>query len=247
MDEALRTSTQNDVMVQSDEAVTSEIINLSAAGDVLLRVELDATTGTSSGFEAGDGFVMEVIIDGAPAASVLGLSDADTSGRLNGGAAGGAELPDATVTNYTQTFAFAHVIPAAANDVQIRFIGNSNSNNETFVVKNLKLSAAAPLVSVSSAGVSTIDNKGTVAAADDEFSGDVNVTAVGFAGGNWESDETPARTGAYATNPNLFGPYLVTGGDKTVIIHDQTTPCYGLQSLDDTAPAESRTDGEPAG
>lgn len=222
-DENLRRSTQNSA-TQADHVVTSATITLPGGTPVQFSADLDAITGTSSGFELPDGFGLELIIDGAAPISVLGAADVDSNGRLNGAdAAGGAELPDTTLVSTTKSFSFSQIIPASAATVQIRFIGNSNSANETFVVKNLKLSIPGNGIVVSG-GASVLQNQGTTNTADDTFTALLDVTAVGFAGTSWESDEVPVRSGAYSPPSVTFGPYLISGGAKTVTIHDFDAP-----------------------
>jgi hypothetical protein len=140
LDDAARTSTQNSSS-QGDVILNSQIIDLSTVGAVQFSADLDAITGTSSGFETADSFALYLIIDGGAPISVLGAADIEPNERLSGMDADvGLELPGATEISVTRSFHFSYAIPEAANNVQIRIIGNSNSPSETFVVKNVTLS-----------------------------------------------------------------------------------------------------------
>jgi hypothetical protein len=148
MDSVNRTAVQNSG-TQNDHVILSEIVDLTAAADVQISVAIDAIAGTpttsSSGFEALDHFKCELIVDGNPTPiNMLGQADIDSNGQLDGGAAlSGSELPDAGVLNETRMFQLSYILPASANSVQIRFTGNSNSPNETFVIRDLLIEAAA--------------------------------------------------------------------------------------------------------
>ena len=246
-DDALRTLTQTASTTQTDKVVNSAVIDLSLTGFVQFSAELDAITGTSSGFELPDGFGLQLIIDGGAPVSVLGAADVDGNGRLNGAAAaGGLELPDTTLVSTTKNFAFSYIIPDTANTVQIRIIGNSNSGSETFLVKNVKLGQPPATIVALVAGPSTLNNKGTVDPTDDEFSGPVNVFGVNLVAGSdaWDSNATPA-SGLYATTLNTFGPYLVSGGAKLVTLTDRTTPTLTTSVTVPLPPAATLTATAP--
>lgn len=228
VDDNLRESLQNS-SAQGDRIVNSQVIDLSTFGYASVTATLDAIAGTSSGFEDADSFTMQVIIDGGTPISILGsTNDLDSSGRLTGAAAGaGAELPDNGVTDSTKTFNFSYIIPDTANTVQIRFIGNSNSPSETYVVKSLQIGPPPPTIFASLAGSPALNNQGTADATDDTFSVGVNVVAVNLGIGNtgWTSTEPPPAGGLYTdANPVTFGPYLLTGGAKTVTLTDTMDP-----------------------
>jgi hypothetical protein len=249
VDETARTLTQNST-AQGDFIVNSKIYDLSATGFVTLTAELDAITGTSSGFEAADSFAMEVIINGGAPQSILGASDVDSSGRLVGAAAGAGngELPDAGITNTTKNFAFTYLIPDTANTLQIRITGNSNSGSETYLVKNIKLSPPSATLFAAPTGAATVDNKGTADPSDDTFTVPVNVTAVNLgASTGWHSNENPVRNGLYATpNPVTFGPYMVSGGAQTVILTDDLDPNISSSPLTFTPPTPAVAATAPA-
>lgn len=124
-----------------------------------------------------------------------------------------------TVGYPTANFTFHNLIgnleiPAAASNPHARIVFQSVSgisNTEHLLLDNIKFRANFdPTLNAAVAGVGTWDNKGTVAAADDEWTSPINIRAynVGASTG-WTSNETPSRTGLYATaNPVSFGPYL---------------------------------------
>lgn len=240
VDETARTLTQNGT-AQADFVVNSKVYDLSATGFLTLTAEVDAITGTSSGFEAADYFKMEVIINGGAPQSILGASDVDGNGGLYGAAAGAGngELPDAGVTNTTKNFSFSFLVPDTANTLQIRITGNSNSTSETYLVKNINLATPSATLFAAVAATGTLDNKGTADPADDTFTVPVNVSAVGLgASTGWHSNENPVRTGLYATpNPVTFGPYQVSGGAQTVILTDDLNANISSSPLTLTPPA----------
>jgi hypothetical protein len=229
VDDATRTSTQNS-SGQGDVILNSTVIDLSTIGIVEFAADLDAIAGTSSGFETADSFGLELIIDGGAPVSVLGAADQDSSGRLTGmDAAASLELPGATeFPDVTRPFHFTFNIPEAANSVQIRIIGNSNSPSETFVVKNVTIGGPVPGLFASVGGALTVDNKGTVDPSDDTFTAPVNITAVGVgASTGWHSNDNPPKTGLYsAANPVVFGPYLVSAGAHALTITDDLNPAF---------------------
>lgn len=223
IDSTARTVRQGN-SIQGDNVIESRTIDLSALPDVRVRAALDAITGSSgtvsSGFEPEDSFAFELLVDGVPVNALGAANDLDGSGKL----AGAAELPAAVQT--TKSFSFDYVVPASANQLQIRITGNSNSSNEVFLLKNLRVEISQPEITAVPVGAVTVDNKGTVSAFDDEFSGQVNITtfSVGASQG-WHSDDVPPRTGAYATaNPVTFGPYLAVAGARQVILTDDLAP-----------------------
>lgn len=223
IDETLPTASQTGLTVQEDHVVFSRVVDLSTIGFAYLTADLDAIAGTSSGFELADHFGLDVIIDGGAPVSVLGAADTNSDGLLSGQAAGlGNELPDAGVLSTTKTFPFAYLIPPAANSVQIRITGNSNSGSETLILRSLKLSNPPAMLSATPAGPVTLNNNGTADPVDDTFSAPVNVYGVSLgASPGWHSNEVPPRTGLYtAPNPVTFGPYPITGGAKSVILTD---------------------------
>lgn len=225
IDETARTLTQNS-STQGGFVIDTGEIDISGLGFVRVQADLDAIAGTSSGFEAPDSFTIQAIIDGGAPVSILGANDVNNDGVLTGGPAGsGSELPDAGITNLSKPFSFDFIVPATANTLQIRIIGNSNSPSETYVVKNLRLSDPPPTLFTAAAGPVTVDNKGTVDPSDDEFSGPVNLTAVNLSvSTGWTSNGLPTG-GSYSTpNPVIFGPFLVSAGARTVTVTDIGNP-----------------------
>jgi hypothetical protein len=220
MDETLLTSTQNSA-TQADHIVDSQLINLSSIGYAQLTASLDAITGTSSGFELADRFYMQVFIDGSTTPiSVLGTADSNSNGYLEGADAadltGGTELPGNVLTSTTKPFSFSYLIPASANSVKIRFIGNSNSGSETFLVKNLKLEAP-PAGIVVTVGTVTIDNKGTDTATDDTFGAPVLVDGISLSPSTgWNSDRVDPDQGTYGATVNFFADVAVATMNATL-------------------------------
>ncbi len=225
VNETLRTLTQNNA-TQVDHVVDSAPINLSAIGNVQVSATLDAITGASSGFEALDAFGLQLIIDGAAPVSILGASDVDSNGRLNGAAAaGGPELPDTTLVSTTKTFNFTGFVPASANSLVIRIIGNSNSASETFVVKNIVLSNPPPTLQAVVSGPVVLNNQGTPAAGDDTLTAPVTITPINLgASTGWTSNALPASGLYSAANPVSFGPLSAAASPVSIILTDTGNP-----------------------
>lgn len=229
INDAQRTLTQTGLTNANNATaftVNSEVVDLATTGYVLLRADLDAIAGTSSGFEATDFFALQLILDGGAPVSALGTLDvANNDGRLTGfaDAAGvGPELPGNDEPNVTRTFNISYLIPDTVNSLQVRIIGNTNSASETLTVRNLRLTPPPASILATLAGASVFDHRGTVDPADDQFSAPVNVVPVGMAApSGWNSNATPA-SGAYSPPAVNFGPFPLTEGPKTVIIKDQT-------------------------
>ena len=195
IDSTARTVGQTSVPQQGDHILESELIDLSAQPEVRLTATLTAITGTSSGFEVFDSATMQVSIDGAPWESMLGTADTDADGRLTGG----VELP--VGINARATFNLARVIPAAANSVRFRLIGNSNSPAETLIFSSILIEVPRAAVFVSApANVQRFDNGPGLA--DDTISFDVNVTGE-YGGTGWTAvGASPAGA--------PFGPVTLT-------------------------------------
>lgn len=241
-DETLRTLTQNNA-TQIDHVVDSAPINLSAIGAVQVSATLDAITGASSGFEAPDAFGLQLILDGGAPVSILGAADVDSNGRLNGAAAaGGLELPDTTIVSTTKTFNFTGLVPASANSLVIRIIGNSNSTSETFVVKNIVLGNPPPTLQAVVSGPGALNNQGTTTVADDTMTAPVTITPINLgASTGWTSNTPPPASGLYsASNPVTFGPFSASSSPLTVTLADASSPAV-TASFTVTAPVPALT------
>ena len=236
--ETTLTSTQT-AATQADHEVLSELIDLSTVGYTQVTADLDAISGGSSGFEAADHFYMQVFIDGsATPISILGATDSDNNGSLDGNAATSTELPGNTEPNISRPFSFSYLLPATANSVRLRFVGNTNSGSETLVVKNIKLDAP-PAGIVAVVGTTTFDNKGTDAAADDTFGAPVLVDGISLAPSTiWDSNRIDPDQGTYGTTSNFFG--LFSDGVLNVTLSDRMTPAI-TQSFSIQLPAQSFT------
>ena len=222
INDGARTLTQNAQPAQADHIINSEVIDLTSIGFTQFKADLDAISGSSSGFEATDSFALQLIIDGGAPISVLGAADNNNDGRLTGTAAGaGTELPGNGETNTTRSFNFSYIVPESASSLQVRIIGNTNSPNETLVVKNLKLTAPPATILAALAGPSVLNNNGTASSADDIFGANINITPVNLPGSpGWRSDSTP-DTGTYSPPAMNFGGFLVSDGPKTIHFQDQ--------------------------
>jgi len=203
-DGTARTAQQTSGTTQTEHVILSEVIDLSTIGGVTVSAALDATTGGSSGFEAADYFQLQIIVDGGAPVSILGAADVDNDGRLEGAATDGTpgvyvELPDAGDTGVTAQYTFSALVLPAANTLQLRIVGNSNSPAETLLFKDFRLEPAPPSIQVSAASnIQRIENGPGLA--DDTVTFDATVTGIN-AGPGWTTS-TPGVTpvsGAYGT------------------------------------------------
>jgi hypothetical protein len=233
-----RTATQS-AATQVDHVILTEAINIAGLGGALVTADLTARTGASSGFEAADRFQLQLVIDGAPPVSMLGSADTNSDGVLTGAAADtvdaaavppdlndpGAELPDANDINLTRNYSFSALVPPTASSVQIRIVGNSNSGAETLEFKNLTVSPA-PSTLYANATAGYMDNKGTVATADDEWKLPISIYPIALgASTGWTSNvllPSGPQDGLYsAANPVLFTFTPATvGANYTVTLTD---------------------------
>ena len=209
---------------QVDHVVDSEVIDLSTIGGVIVKMDLDAIAGTSSGFEAQDRFAVQLIIDGGTPISILGASDTNNDGFLTGAAAaGGTELPDTTILSTTKSFSFSRLVPASANSLQIRFIGNSNSGNETLDVKNLTVEIAPPAL-LATAGAVTFNNHGTDLPGDDTLDSTVVIDPINLGASTGFTTDLVApdtlTTGTYASGPNYAFSVAAASSPKLVTAKD---------------------------
>ncbi len=226
--ETLLTSTQNGATTQADHTVSSQIIDLTTVGNVVVSVDMDAITGTSSGFETPDNFGIWVIVDGGAPISILGAADNTPAGAPDGllsglDVVGGTELPDTTIKSTTKNFSFNYLVDASANTLQIVFTGNSNSPSETYLVKNLKV--GLPVITASQAINIARQDNGT-GTANDTVTFDSTITPQGFTGSSWTATvPSPAtlvpNAGPYGensftvTNPPTSGAIVITFRDST--------------------------------
>jgi len=216
-DDLNRTLTQTASTVQSDFLVDSAPIDLRNAPAVQVLVELDAIAGSSSGFEAADRFTVQISADGGPFTSILGAADTNGDGFLTGNAAAGTELPGATVVNFTTPFAFTGLVPASANSLVIRIIGNSNSPSETYLVKNISLNTAPPSI-LATAPANITRHENGPGLADDTVSFETTLTSIN-AGASWTAAGATPAGGTYGavtfSVPATTSPALVTVTDAS--------------------------------
>jgi hypothetical protein len=216
VEEIGRTLTQNN-STQADFVVDSAPIDLSSAPAVQVTVELDAITGNSSGFEAPDRFTVQMSVDGGPFAGILGSSDTNADGYLTGAASAGTELPDATVVNFTKPFSFTGLVPASANSLVIRIIGNSNSGSETYLVKNISLNTAPPSI-LATAPANITRHENGPGLADDTVTFDTTLTSIN-AGSSWNATGATPGSGSYGavtfSVPVTTNPAVVTVTDAS--------------------------------
>ena len=216
---ATLTSTQVS-STQLDHVVDSRLIDLSAIGGVTVTGRLVATprtNGSTNGFEAADSFAMQIIVDGGTPVSILGAADTNGNGRLEGNAAVGTELPGVTApATDIRTFNFSAVVPASANSLRIRYIGNSNSPGETLEVSNITVALAPPTL-LASAGAVTFNNQGTIGAGDDTISAPVTIQGVNTVSTGWTSNGNPAA-GNYADAQPVIFSALASTSPATVTV-----------------------------
>ncbi len=141
VDESAKTQTMNNGGGAPARVYRSEVINLSAVGDVTFSATLQVDD-ISSGFEPGDTFNAQLIIDGNTAAPVSLITAYDTITPPDG-VLTGAELTPLTPGPPPATgpgsfpFPLSAAIPATANSVQLVISGNNDSANETMLVQSI--------------------------------------------------------------------------------------------------------------
>lgn len=240
-----RQATQAGNPANANHEILSEPVNLTTTPAVLITGTLDAIAGGSSGFETADTFRFDLIIDGNTASpvSILGASDTNGNGTLEGNAAAGTELPGATVLNTTKTFTFSGAVPASANSVQLRIVGNSNSGSETYVVRDINIAIAPPTL-LATASAATLNNRGTETAGDDTLDTFITITPINLGastgwGSNLAAPDSPLSGLYSAPNPVLFS--LVPAATRSVTLHDALAPTVTAAPLTITAPPTTIT------
>jgi hypothetical protein len=213
-------------------------------GDLTLTANLDITD-TSSGFEATDTLSFQMIMnDGTNTITknLLTPFDRNNNGVMNGGAT--LPLDDefnqnaATDGNYTSGFLISDIIPD--NIISVQLVATSvkdNATSERIVIRDVVIALPPASILLTTNGLSTFDNKGTVTAADDEFSAPVTITTANLPGGSttWTSNVTPA-TGPYSTANVTFGPFLVSAGAASIVLTDSTLNTIVSNNLSVSAP-----------
>ena len=222
------------------------VVNLAGvAGPVRFSMQLVATDG-SSGFEAGDTFAAELILnDGVanlPPVSVL----KPTQDTNNNGILAGTEL---ALANTVNTFGFDAIIPDNIQSARlvIRAICDSAPISEKMVVQNILFESAPPELRAS-AGTATIDNRGTIIPSDDLLSAPVTISPINLSPSTgWQSVSLTAPEGPLsglysAANPVTFlvnGP-VAPATTSTFTIRDALAPTK-TASVIVTPPAKTLT------
>ena len=218
-------------MVDGDAAgpglkeVRSEVMNLTGvSGALSFHAELECTD-SSSGFEIGDQFTAELILnDGVNPPTTVSLItpyDPDASGLM-----AGAELtpavPGPPQVSGAGSFVWAldHIIPDNIISAQFVFRGLTDSGSETLMVRSTAVTVAPPSINVL-AGPVVIDNRGTPQPDDDRFTAPLTITGVNTgASPGWTSDAVPAA-GNYSAVPVSFGPFPLPAGAATVVLTEK--------------------------
>jgi hypothetical protein len=153
------TMTDGDLQAAGVKTVTSEPVDLSAvSGAVLFSATLE-TRDTSSGFEAGDTFVAELLLsDGFSPAQTVNLivpHDTNASGLLEDDelALGGGTVAAPTIT----TFPLNALIPDGIVSATLVIRGINDSANETMIVRDVLFAPAPPTTDNDGDGVSNTD------------------------------------------------------------------------------------------
>jgi hypothetical protein len=153
------TMTDGDVQAAGVKTVTSEPVDLSAVnGAVLFSATLE-TRDTSSGFEAGDTFVAELLLsDGFSPVQTVNLivpHDTNASGLLEDDelAVDGGTVAAPTIT----TFPLSAFIPDSIVTATLVIRGINDSANETMIVKDVLFAPAPPTTDNDGDGVSNTD------------------------------------------------------------------------------------------
>jgi hypothetical protein len=258
------TSTNKYFHITTNMSLITDAVDVSALKGSLLKGDIDLSfysTSTTGLDDNGDvlNFRIEVAQDGdfanTTAGNIITANIKDVP--LGTAAAFGESIAAIThpgevnvVTFPSADFTFHNLstnvlIPATASKPLARIVAQSIagvSNSEHVLIDNITFSSnTAPTLSAS-AGTALWNNNGTVTSTDDSFS--IPVSVFGFnlgASPGWTSDETPARTGLYATpNPVIFGPFT-DRTPKTVQLTDQGNPAIKSDTFTLSPPTATLT------
>ena len=230
VDETTLTQAMNNGGGAPAKVYRSEVLDLTAIGELRFSGSLRVVDATS-GYEVDDTFNAQLIINGDTANPISLITAYDTLVPANG-ILTGAEItpnvvgPPPTTGDGTFTHTFNAVIPASANSAQLVISGNNNSGNETMTMQNILFELAGhSIVATLAAGVQ-FDNKGTVAAADDDFRQGVNILGISppLESTGWTSNLAPPA-GLYTdANPVSFGPFLQSDPARDLTLTDNNVP-----------------------
>ena len=218
-DDAARTAVMNRPGGDGSRFVmSSALIDLTGQADVQFSGTLQVDDG-STGTEETDEFVAYLIFDGDTENPINLISRHDII-TVDGILSADELAPGEGTFNYI----LDHVIPASVNSAQLVFEGINNSGNETFTVRDLKLSQAAPELQAYN-GPAIFNNQGTPNPADDTFSAPLFITSVNLgASTGWTSTDNP-NAGLYSdAKPVTFGPFLPFTAPYTVTVTDAFDP-----------------------
>jgi len=222
IDETLQKMTMNDGGGAPAKTITAATVDLSSVSGQVRFSAVVNTVDSSSGFESADTFLAQLHLNDGTGITTVNLitpHDTDSSGVLEG-----VELAD---DGESKTLQLSHIIPDNFVSAQLVISGNTDSANETITVSGIRFELAPPALSAV-AGLVTVNNQATAAAADDTFSVPVTITPGNNAPSTgWTSDTPPPAGGFYAgLNPAVttFGPYAVTGGARTITLTDNAHP-----------------------
>ena len=214
-DDALRSMTMTNGGGGARKVLTSGVIDLTGVPAVTFS-GVFYIDDTSTGNEAQDSFVAYLVLDGNTANRINLITPYDTI--VADGVLSDNELAPA---GGVFTRSLDYLIPGSANSVQIVVEGINDSPTEQFVVYDLRISTAPPTL-LTIPGPVTVDNRGTVPAADDTFSAPVNIEGVNLgASTGWTSNVASPASGSYANpQPVVFGPFNRSSSPLTVRLTD---------------------------
>ncbi|MBP7948950.1 MAG: hypothetical protein KA004_04785 [Verrucomicrobiales bacterium] len=235
VDDSLRTLTMHNGGGGARKVVSSEVVDLTALPGVLVTATLEATDATG-GTEAADSFVAYAVVNGTPINLVTPAMETQVVDGI---------LSDNEIAPAGGTFLinFSYVVPASANSLQLVFEGVNDSNNETYVIKDVKITTAPPTLQAM-VGTVTLNNQGTDTDADDTISAPVTIDGINLgASTGWASNNPPPATGLYTDpNPVTFGPFPAASSPVSVLLADNLNGGI-TTSFTLTAPAKSLTLG----
>jgi hypothetical protein len=213
------------------KVLTSEVVDLSGvSGPVNFTANLRVTDFTS-GFEADDTFLAQLILDGDTVnpVNLVAAYDLDSTGAMNG-----AELAPAPPVNGFQVFNYpiSAVIPDSVNSVQLVITGLNNSDNEMMVFEDALFSIGAPVSDTDGDGQT--DASETFAGTDPNNpndylritsltpgAGSVSITFPSKTGRNYQAEASDQLEGGWTA----LGPVTAgTGADISVPITPVPVP-----------------------
>lgn len=214
IDETLQTLTMTNGGGAPAQTVTAAAVDLPAVSGAVRLSAVLGVRDTSSGFEAADTFLAQLILNDGVSDTTVNLVtsyDSDASGAMNGAelAPGGGTAAIPTVRSYV----FSHNIPENIVSVRLVISGNNDSPNETMIVSEIRIDPAPPSLAVT-APSTIVRHENGPGLADDTVSFDVTITGTN-GGASWNATGATPASGAFG--PVRFAVPAVTSPAVVVV------------------------------